>query len=58
MNRQELYAELEEILATYCEDCFLKAYHRKEFGKTNAHKFCIQKCTVGQKLKEYGKKLS
>ncbi|MEC0612932.1 zinc-finger domain-containing protein, partial [Bacillus spizizenii] len=27
---------------------------RKEFGKTYAHPFCINKCTVGEKLKAYG----
>ncbi|WP_456274938.1 zinc-finger domain-containing protein [Bacillus sp. AK031] len=50
--------KVDEILVTYCEDCLLKAHFRKEHGKSHAHRFCIEKCTVGQKLKELGKKLT
>jgi hypothetical protein len=58
MNRKQLLSEVGEILDTYCHDCFLKAHHRKEGGKSNAQNFCIKNCTVGQKLQEYGKRLS
>ncbi|WP_420808750.1 zinc-finger domain-containing protein [Bacillus salacetis] len=50
--------KLDEILAAYCEDCLLKAHFRKEHGKKHAHRFCIEQCTVGQKIKELGKNLS
>jgi hypothetical protein len=50
--------KLDEILATYCEDCLLKAHFRKEYGKKYAHRFCIEQCTVGQKIKELGKNLT
>lgn len=58
MNRKELFSEVGEILDTYCKDCFLKSHFRKEYGKKYAQTFCIKKCTVGQRLKEYGDKLS
>ncbi|MFC4322744.1 zinc-finger domain-containing protein [Litchfieldia salsa] len=58
MNRKKLIEEVGEILDTYCKDCFLKAQNRKEFGKAYAQTFCINKCTVGETLKEYGKRLS
>ncbi|RLQ95164.1 zinc-finger domain-containing protein [Falsibacillus albus] len=58
MKRQEIFTEVEEILSKYCNECFLKAHHRKEYGKSFAHKFCIKQCTVGQQLKKYGDRLS
>ncbi|MCI2254741.1 zinc-finger domain-containing protein [Domibacillus sp. 8LH] len=58
MNRTELLLEVEELLNTYCKDCLVKNTLRKERGKTAAHKFCITQCTIGEKLKQYGDKLS
>ncbi|MDF0727909.1 zinc-finger domain-containing protein [Cytobacillus sp. S13-E01] len=58
MNKKLIRLEVGEILDTYCQDCFLKSYFRKEYGKKYAQSFCINKCTVGQKLKNYGQKLS
>ncbi len=58
MSRIELFLEVEELMNTYCKDCLVKAALRKEKGKIAAHKFCITECTVGEKLKQYGEKLS
>ncbi|OXS80223.1 zinc-finger domain-containing protein [Domibacillus enclensis] len=58
MNRTEVFLEVEELLNTYCKDCLVKSTLRKEKGKMAAHKFCITECTIGEKLKQYGDKLS
>ncbi|WP_246941933.1 zinc-finger domain-containing protein [Bacillus pinisoli] len=58
MRQSKTIMEVSELLDTFCEDCFLHAYLKKEQGKCKAHKFCIKECTVGLKLKEYGKMLS
>lgn len=57
MDRKQVFAEVGGLLDTYCQDCFLKAHFRKENGKKYALSFCINKCTIGQKLKEYGSNL-
>lgn len=58
MSRIDVLIEVEGLLNTYCKDCLVKAALRKEKGKTAAHKFCITDCSVGEKLKQYGMKLS
>ena len=58
MNRKDIYNEVETIMNYYCEGCFLYKYNRKEKGRNFAHKYCISKCTVGEKIKQCGKKLS
>lgn len=58
MGRKDLLEEVEGLLATYCEGCFLKKQHKKDHGKRFAHRFCITACTVGEKIKICGAKLS
>lgn len=58
MRKKQTLQELSEILDTYCVDCLLKKHFREEYGKRYAHSFCINQCTVGQKIKEVGTKLS
>ncbi|MGM7722001.1 zinc-finger domain-containing protein [uncultured Metabacillus sp.] len=58
MNKKQTLQELSEILDTYCVNCLLKKHFREEYGKRFAHSFCINQCTVGQKIKEVGEKLS
>lgn len=58
MERKQVLDEIGTILDTYCVDCLLKQHFRKENGKSYAHHFCINQCTVGQKLKQMGEKLS
>ncbi|MCR2820179.1 zinc-finger domain-containing protein [Lederbergia panacisoli] len=54
MKRSKVFNEIDELITSYCEGCFLHLHFKKEFSKTYAHKFCINQCTVGQKLQEKG----
>ncbi|MGE7759533.1 zinc-finger domain-containing protein [Peribacillus sp. NPDC097895] len=58
MNRKRIYEEVEDVLASFCQDCFLRKHFRKEKGRSYAHQFCISECTVGEKLKQLGNELS
>ncbi|WML45032.1 zinc-finger domain-containing protein [Neobacillus sp. PS3-40] len=58
LRRRELIENAESIIVQYCEGCFLHIQLKQESGRRFAHRFCISQCTVGEKLKEYGKKLS
>lgn len=57
-NRAELFETVQSLMAYYCDGCFLYKYVKEAEGKRAAHRFCITQCTVGEKLKECGKKLS
>jgi hypothetical protein len=57
-QQKEVIIEVSELLDHYCEQCFVNTYFKKEYGKRYAQKFCIKECTVGEKLKEYGRLLS
>ncbi|KYD22249.1 zinc-finger domain-containing protein [Caldibacillus debilis] len=41
----------------YCRGCFLHKYFSKEKGRRYAHNFCINKCTVGERLRKIGQEL-
>lgn len=56
--RKELLTHVEALMEEYCEGCFLHKQMIKEGGRRSAHRFCISKCTIGEKLQEYGKKLT
>lgn len=58
MERKQLLSEVDDVLDMYCQGCFLNQHFRKAYGKNYAQSFCLKKCTVGQRLKEYGEKLS
>ncbi len=58
VDQKEVLLEVSELLDMYCENCFLNSHFKKEQGKFFAQQFCIKECTIGQKLKEYGKFLS
>jgi hypothetical protein len=57
MDRRQVVDKVDELIDTYCSDCLLKAYFRKEYGKSKAHRFCIAECTVGEQIKLYGNQL-
>lgn len=57
LNKKQTLSEISEIVDTYCVDCLLKKHFRNDYGKRYAHSFCINKCTVGEKLKKMGEKL-
>jgi hypothetical protein len=50
--------EIDNLLDTYCTDCFLKTEMCHKGGKTFAHRFCIQTCTVGDQLHFLGEELN
>lgn len=58
MEKKQVLEKITELMDTYCVDCLLKKHFRKEYGKTFAHSFCINQCTVGEKIKKIGEKLS
>ncbi|MDQ0272043.1 zinc-finger domain-containing protein [Cytobacillus purgationiresistens] len=58
MEKKKIVQEVGSLMGHYCEECFLYKHHRKEKGRNFAHRFCISECTVGQKIKSIGKKLS
>lgn len=53
-----IISEIDEMIDTYCEGCFLKKQLVKEQGKTAAHKFCITGCTIGDQLRFLGNELN
>lgn len=58
LKKKHLFDEVEELMLHYCKDCFLHKYHKDEMGRRYAHRFCITKCTVGEKIKAIGSRLS
>ncbi|MGI2327000.1 zinc-finger domain-containing protein [Planococcus sp. YIM B11945] len=58
MNKTSIINEIDEMLTTYCDGCFVKQTIRKEQGKTAAHRFCISQCTVGSQLQFLGQELN
>ena len=42
---------------TYCNQCLLKSHKRKTEGKTQAHHFCINECSIGKQIKQLGNEL-
>lgn len=58
MNKLTIINEIDEMLNTYCEGCFVRAQIRKDEGKTAAHRFCISNCTIGTQLQFLGNELN
>ena len=58
MNKEMIMSEIDEILTSYCEGCFLKTQLSKEKGKTGAHRFCIKTCTIGEQLQFLGQEMN
>ena len=57
MNKVSVMKEIDELTDTYCTDCLVIRDLRKKRGKTGAHRFCIEQCTVGEQLQFLGKEL-
>lgn len=55
--KQTVISEIDELLETYCEGCLIKNEFRQTGGKTAAHRFCINTCTVGDQLQFLGAEL-
>ncbi|GKV55388.1 MULTISPECIES: zinc-finger domain-containing protein [unclassified Sporosarcina] len=58
MNKLTVMTEINEMLDTYCEGCFIKKQLAKDCGKTGAHQFCIQTCTIGEQLRFLGNEMN
>ncbi|GKW44679.1 MULTISPECIES: zinc-finger domain-containing protein [unclassified Planococcus (in: firmicutes)] len=58
MNKLSIINEIDEMMETYCEGCFVRKQIRKEQGKTAAHRFCISHCSVGTQLQFLGNELN
>ena len=58
LNKSTVIREIDEMLETYCDGCFLKRELKSNGGKTKAHRFCISLCTVGEHLQFLGKELN
>ncbi len=57
IEQSTIVKEIDELLENYCEGCLAKKQMRKERGKSGAHKFCIESCTVGEQLQFLGEEL-
>ncbi|WP_033542449.1 zinc-finger domain-containing protein [Planococcus sp. CAU13] len=58
MNKLSIMNEIDEMLDTYCDGCFVRSQIRKDDGKTAAHRFCISNCTIGTQLQFLGNELN
>ena len=57
MNKVSVMKEIDALTDTYCTGCLVICDLRKKRGKTGAHRFCIEQCTVGEQLQFLGKEL-
>jgi len=58
MDKAIIMNDINGILDTYCEDCFLKTQLSKDKGKSGSHKFCITTCTIGEQLQFLGQEMN
>ena len=57
MDKVSVMKDIDELTDMYCSDCLIIRDLRQKRGKTKAHQFCIEKCTVGEQLQFLGKEL-
>ena len=57
LDKTDVIKEIDVLTDTYCDECLVKIQLRKERGKTGAHRFCIESCTVGEQLQFLGQEL-
>lgn len=58
MDKKQVIKEVHDMVQVYCEECFLYKYLRETNSRNVAQQFCIKECSVGEKLQEYGDRLS
>ncbi|MCQ9287665.1 zinc-finger domain-containing protein [Staphylococcus gallinarum] len=56
-SEKEAIDAIDYLMNTYCNQCLLKSYKRKTEGKTQAHHFCINECSIGKQIKQLGNEL-
>lgn len=57
IKRESIIEEIDELTDRYCESCLVKKTLVRERGKTSAHRFCIQECTIGDQLRFLGEEM-
>ena len=57
LNKMTVIRDIDDMLETYCDGCFIKKELKSKNGKSIAHRFCINRCTVGEQLQFLGKEL-
>lgn len=57
MNKQTVIKDIDELHDTFCNDCPIKRELRNIRGKSGAHRFCIEQCSVGEQLQFLGNEL-
>ncbi len=58
MDKKSVTDEIDSSIENYCSGCFLKNQLVIDKGKTAAHDFCINGCTVGEHLQFLGDQLN
>jgi hypothetical protein len=57
LNKVAIMKDMNELQDMYCSDCLVIRDLRQTRGKTKAHQFCIENCTVGEQLQFLGEEL-
>lgn len=57
-GKKAMLKQVDSLLNTYCDGCFLHKQNVLDNGRTYAHRFCINQCTVGESLKQIGANLN
>ena len=57
-HKKRTFKQVDHLLNTYCQGCFLHKQLVADHGRRHAHKFCITNCTVGEQLKLMGSQLN
>lgn len=57
MNKNTVMKDIDALTDTYCNDCPIRRDLRETRGKAGAHRFCIEQCSVGEKLQFLGQEL-
>ena len=58
MDKTLVMNEIDMIIDSYCDGCFLKKQLVKDHGKASAHRFCISGCTIGDHLQFLGEEMN
>lgn len=58
LDRAHIIEEIDEVMDRFCENCLVKKTLNQERGKTAAHRFCIQECTIGDQLRFLGNEMN
>lgn len=57
IEKETIIEEIDLMMETYCTNCLVKEALSTERGKKGAHRFCIESCTIGEKIQWVGQEL-